>query len=129
LSHAVYVELGEISYGIVLIFGFLKIYVPLPSAKEAAAFLGSLDPMTGDEMFLKVVPVGPRRVPPYITEAQVMAHLREMDDTLTREAILRGAKHPPKLETRELDLGVPADPSWANGTVRFMFPRITKREP
>ncbi len=35
LSHAIYAELGEVSYAIVLIFGFLKIYVPLAHDSQA----------------------------------------------------------------------------------------------
>jgi hypothetical protein len=34
LAHTVYIEMGEKSYGIVLIFGYQKIFVPLPSAVE-----------------------------------------------------------------------------------------------
>jgi HNH endonuclease len=125
LSHAVYVELGRVSYAIVLIFGFLKIYVPLPYAKEAVAFLGSLDPMSGDESFQVVKPVGARTVPQYLFEPP-LAHFQEMCDALSREALARGAKRPPKLELKQLVLGPPVGLSTLNGTIRYMFP--LKRE-
>jgi hypothetical protein len=126
LSHTIYVELGRISYGIVLIFGFQKIFVPLPSASQSEAFLGSLDPMTGDERFDAIRPIGPRSVPALIQHPEAMAHFEEMSDALTREAIQRGAKRPPKLQTKDLDLGAPVDTSWTNGTIRFMYPGMTK---
>ena len=121
LSHAVYVELGHVSYAIVLIFGFLKIYVPLPSVSEAAAFLASLDPMTGAESFQVVMPIGARTVPQYLF-APPLTHFQEMCDALSREAISRGAKRPPKLELEDLDLGPPVDLSALNGTIRYLFP-------
>jgi hypothetical protein len=121
LSHTVYVELGKVSYTIVLIFGFLKIYVPLPSAKEAVAFLASLDPMTGDESFQVVPPIGARSIPQYLFEPP-LAHFQEMCDVLSREAISRGAKRSPKLVLKELDLGPPVDLSALNDTIRYIFP-------
>jgi hypothetical protein len=128
LSHTIYVELGKISYGIVLIFGFQKIFVPLPSASQSEAFLGSLDPMTGDERFDAVRPIGPRSVPALIQEHEAMAHFQDMSDALTREAVQQGAKHPPNFQTKDLDLGTPLDPSWTSSTIRFMYPDITKRK-
>jgi hypothetical protein len=128
LAHTIYVELGEVSYGIVLIFGFEKIFVPLPSAAKSKAFLCSLDPLTGDEQFMPVTPIGPRRLPAVIQQPEAMAHLQEMNDAVTREAVQRGAKHPPQLQTKELDLGTRVDPNWTSGTIKFMFPPITKRE-
>lgn len=128
LSHTIYVEIGQISYAIVLMFGFLKIFVPLPFIGPSRAFLGSLDPMTGDERFECVRPIGPRSVPALILHDEAMTHFQDMDDALTREAVQRGAKHPPKLHTKDLDLGTPLDPCWIGGTVRFMFPGITKLE-
>jgi hypothetical protein len=128
LSHTIYVELGKISYAIVLIFGFMKFFVPLPSVQQSGAFLGSLDPMTGDERFDYVKPIGPRSVPALIQRDEAMTHFQDMDDALTREAVQRGAKHPPKLQTKHLDLGTPSDLSWTSGTIRFMFPGITKLE-
>jgi hypothetical protein len=128
LAHTIYVELGQISYAIVLIFGFQKIFVPLPSSQQAEAFLASLDPMTGEETFKTVKPIGPRLVPVTIQQDEAMAHLREMNDALTREAVQRGAKHPPKLETKELDFPAPLDAAWTSGTIRFMLPGITKRD-
>lgn len=128
LSHTIYVELGKTSYAIVLIFGFQKIFVPLPSAPHYEAFLGSLDPMTGDERFNSVKPIGPRSIPALIQQDEAMAHFHEMNDALTREAVQRGARHPPNLQTKDLDLGAPMDPAWTNGTIRFLFPSIAKRE-
>jgi hypothetical protein len=128
LAHTIYVELGKISYGIVLIFGYQKIFIPLPSASQSEAFLGSLDPITGEERFDAVKPIGPRSVPALIGHREAMAHFLDMDDALTAEAVQRGAKHPPKLQTQELDLGTQLDPSWTSGTVRFLYPGIAKRE-
>ena len=108
LAHTIYVELGDVSYGVVLLFGFQKLFVPLPFAPKNEAFLATLDPMTGDENFQNVEPIGPRTVPSYIREPDVRRHIHEMNTILTQDAILRGAKHPPNLETKELDLGPPA---------------------
>jgi hypothetical protein len=100
----------------------------LPSAPHYEAFLGSLDPMTGDERFDSVKPIGPRSIHALIQQDVAMVHFREMNDVLTREAVQRGARHPPKLQTKDLDLGAPMDPAWTNSTVRFLFPGIAKRE-
>src|SRR5262249_48082690 len=94
LAHTIYVELAEISYGVVLIFGFMKIFVPLPRSSVSAGFVASLDPITGDESFHEVTPIGPRSVPPFITRDSAALHFREMNATLTREAISRGATRP-----------------------------------
>jgi hypothetical protein len=116
--------LGNISYAIVLVFGFEKVFVPLPPAPVTDGLLATLDPITGEEEFKRVKPVGPRGVPQYIQRAEAMAHLREMHDVLTEDAIARGAKFPPSLDIKELDLGKP-DPLW-NSTVRYMFPNLAK---
>lgn len=129
LAHTVYVELGEASYAIVLIFSFLKLFVPLPASDAIGAFLGVLDPLTGEESFSEVKPVGPRSVPAYIQPREAMVHFREMNETLAREAILRGARRPPQLETTELDLGPPQAFSWTDSTIRFMFTDPSKHEP
>ena len=81
---------------------------------------GSLDPMTGEETFSAVTPIGPRSVPQTILEHEAMAHLKDMEDALTRESVAR-ALRPPKLETTRLDMGTPVDPA-LNGTIRYMFP-------
>ncbi|HEY4365125.1 MAG TPA: HNH endonuclease [Bryobacteraceae bacterium] len=128
LAHTIYVELGEISYGIVLIFGFQKLFVPLSSVSKSEAFLASLDPLTGDEQFSPVSPIGPRSVPALIQHHEAMSHVQEMNEALAREAVQRRAKHPPQLQTKDLDLGTPVDPAWTSGTIRYMFPPITKRE-
>lgn len=126
LSHTIYVELGRISYGIVLIFGFQKIFVPLPSASQSEAFLGSLDPMTGDERFDAVRPIGPRNVPALIQHHEALTHVQDMSDALTREAVQRGATRPSNLQTKDLDLGNPLDASWTSSTIRFMYPGLAK---
>lgn len=127
LAHTIYVELGEFSYGIVLIFGFQKIFVPLPSVSKPEAFLASLDPLTGDEQCCSVNPIGPRSIPVVIQHHEAMTHLQDMNEALTREAVMRGAKHPPQLQTKDLDLGTPVDPAWTSGTIQYVFPPITKR--
>jgi hypothetical protein len=129
LAHAVYVELGQASYAIVLLFGFLKLFVPLPASSAGAGFLAVLDPITGQECFSNVKPVGARSIPAYIQPREAMIHLREMNANLTREAILRGAKYPPQLETSELDLGPSQVSSWTDTTTRFMFTAPSEREP
>jgi len=127
LSHTIYVELGPVSYAMVLIFGFLKIFLPLPAAGHAEAFLGSLDPITGDETFDAVACIGPRSVPQSILPHEALAQFRDMQDALTRESVARGATRPPKLETTHLDMGAPVEPAW-NSTIRYMFPGTPKRE-
>lgn len=120
LAHTVYVELGVTSYGVVLLFGSTKLFVPLPPFSRNEAFLAILDPMTGEERFEKVTPIGPREVPALITEPEAMHHLREMGSILTQDAIALGAKHPPKLEIKNLDLSEPQMQSWTDSTARFM---------
>lgn len=121
LSHAIYVELGELSYGIVLFFGFLKVYVPLLPATEPVALIGSLDPLTGSETFQHVKPIGPRTVPAYLFEPST-AQFQEMCDALTREAISLGATRPPTLQAKDLELASPIEPAPLNGTIRYLFP-------
>ena len=88
------------------------------------AFLGSLDPMSGDESFQVVKPVGARTVPQYLFEPP-LAHFQEMCDALSREAISRGAKRPPSWNSNN-SIGSPVGLSTLNGTIRYMFP--LKRE-
>jgi hypothetical protein len=45
-----------------------------------------------------------------------MAHLRDMQEALTRECVARGATRPPKLEMTRLDMGAPVEPEW-NSTI------------
>ena len=51
LAHTVYVELGQASYAIVLIFGYKRVFVPLPNSPIGRGILASLDPITGEEKF------------------------------------------------------------------------------
>jgi hypothetical protein len=51
-----------------------------------------------------------------------------MSVALTREAISRGAKHPPNLQIKEIDLGPPQVLSWTDGTIRLVDPDIGKRD-
>jgi hypothetical protein len=85
--------------------------------------------MTGDERFDSVAAIGPRSVPALIVQREALAHFQEMGDSLAREAVNRGAKYPPKLQMKDLDLGTPSDPAWTNGTIRYMFPGVTKFNP
>ena len=78
--------------------------------------------MSGDEAFQVVTCIGARSVPRYLFESALAAHFQEMCDTLSTEAISRGAKRPPKLEIKDLDLGRPVDLSASNGTIRYMLP-------
>ena len=54
LAHAIYLEIGRPSYGIVLMFGYQKIFVPLPNSMDRMAVLGSLDPISGKNPFMKL---------------------------------------------------------------------------
>jgi hypothetical protein len=128
LAHAVYVELGTTSYGVVVIFGHLKIFVPLPSSSGNRAYLATLDPIDDAEVFSEVDPKGPLSVPATIDLAGMMAHLNEMNRMLMHAANLRGAKHPPKLTIRELDLGPPQYFSRTDSTLRYMFPLNRARD-
>jgi len=57
LSHTVYIGFGAHSHALVILFGGLQIYVPLPAAKPGA-ILGFLDPITGEESFEEIQPFG-----------------------------------------------------------------------
>jgi hypothetical protein len=127
LAHTVYIELGEKSYGIVLIFGYQKIFVALPSSAERRAILASLDPLTGEESFADVDSIGPRDIPATIQKDSALAHLQSMLDTLTEDAVLRGAKKKPELSIRDVDLGAPMPSWWSSSTVRYMFPDFPRR--
>jgi hypothetical protein len=72
LSHAVYVELGTPSYGVAVIFGHLKVFVPLPHRPIRKAYLATLDPIDGDEAFSQVDPIGSRSVPTTIQLPEMM---------------------------------------------------------
>jgi hypothetical protein len=122
LAHCVYVELGTTSYGVVVIFGHVKLFVPLPPYSLNRAYLATLDPIDGAEVFSEVDPIGPRSVPTTIDLSGMMAHFNEMDRLLTDAANMRGAKHPPKLTIRDLDPRPPQFFSQTDSTLRYMFP-------
>lgn len=127
LAHTIYIEMGERSYGIVLLFGHLKILVPLPSSTERRAILASLDPISGKESFDDVEPIGPRDIPVVIQQDLALEHLQGMLDTLAEDAVARGAKKRPELFVGALDLGTPMPSWWTNSTVRYMFPNFPPR--
>jgi len=106
LSHTVYIEFGPQSHAVVILFGGMQIYVPLP-ATEQGAILGFLDPITGEESFGEVKALN--ITPPSMlwTEAQARAHFADMTQRLAEEANARGAKHPPDLSVSAYDLGTP----------------------
>ena len=122
LSHSVYVELGTQSYGVVLIFDYLKLFVPLPAYPTAKAFLATLDPLDGEETFTEVDPIGHHSVPLAMRSAEIVAHLDGMNKTLTEAANLRGARRSPTLTIQGLDLGRPQWFSQTDSTLRFMRP-------
>jgi len=124
LAHTVYVELGQVSYSIVLIFGYMKLFVPLPRFPQARGMLASLDPITGEENFGDVDPIGPRAVPSVIQQSFANSHLRGMLDILADDAVNRGARKIPQLYVGALDLGAPMPEWWTNSTVRYMFPNF-----
>lgn len=123
LAHTVYLEMGEASYAIVLIFGFKKIFVPLPAIPMPRAILATLDPLTGTESIADVEPIGPREVPDLVGEEFTRKHLQGMLDVLAEDAVARGAKKRPELFVGELDMGAPLPAWWMNSTVRYMFPK------
>ncbi len=120
LSHTVYVELGQHSYAIVLIFGYMKLFVPMPPSATALGLLATLDPITGEEAFMDVSPIGPRNVPALIGRDIAFSHLTEMSKSLTEEAVSRGAKRKPDLTIVDSDLGQPRPCQWTDSTLRFM---------
>jgi HNH endonuclease len=120
LSHTIYIEFGAQSYAIVLIFGGWQIYVPLPIASPGAV-LGFLDPISGEEFFKEVAPIGAAPPPPFISRQRAEGFLNEMLRWLSEEARERGATRPPNLQQLGIDLGRPSfAPQWEDGTYRFM---------
>jgi hypothetical protein len=127
LAHTVYLEMGETSYALVLIFGYEKIFVPLPPSPLPRGIVASLDPLTGEESFRDVDPIGPRKIATFIREESVRAHLQGMLDVLAEDAVTRGAKKRPDLFIGALDMGPPMPAWWRNSTVRYMFPEFPFR--
>lgn len=124
LAHTVYLEMGEASYSLVLIFGYMKIFVPLPASSVPRGILASLDPLTGEESIGDVDPIGPRTVATFIREESIRAHLKGMLAVLTEDAVTRGAMRKPDLTIGDLDLGPPVPAWWMNSTARYMFPKF-----
>jgi HNH endonuclease len=127
LAHTIYLETGQPSYGIVLLFGHQKIWVPLPNSTERKAILASLDSISGEESFGEVEPIGPRSVPAVIEQGVALKHLQGMLDTLADEAVARGANERPALYVGQFDLGTPLPSWWTTSTVRYMFPNYPPR--
>ena len=65
-----------------MIFGHLKVFVPLPHRPIRKAYLATLDPIDGDEAFSEVDPIGSRSVPTTIQLPEMMVHLNEMNEML-----------------------------------------------
>jgi hypothetical protein len=107
LSHTVYIEFGPKSHAVVILFGGMQIYVPLPAA-EQGAILGFLDPITGDESFGEVKAVNITPPPEFWTEAQAREHFADIMQRLSEEATARGATRPPNLSVSTYDLGTPS---------------------
>jgi hypothetical protein len=124
LSHTVYVELGRYSYAIVLIFGCKKIFVPLPPSPVNQGLLATLDPITGEEGYLDVDPIGPISVQPSIQKEVAVAHMQDMLNSLSQEAVIRGARRHPDLGIMDVDLGPPWPTFWTDSTLRFMYPMV-----
>lgn len=123
LAHTVYLEMGELSYALVLIFGYKKIYVPLPASSERRGIVGSLDPITGEELFRDVNPIGSRTVPELVQEKFAREHYQGMLNVLSEDAVTCGAKKKPELFIGALDMGKPVPDWWTNSTIRYMFPK------
>ena len=122
LAHTVYLEMGESSYALVLIFGFKKIFVPLPASPVARGILASLDPLTGAELIEDVERIGPRKVPDFVAENFARAQIQGMLNVLAEDAVARGARKKPDLVIGALDMGPPLPTWWMTSTVRYMFP-------
>jgi hypothetical protein len=104
LSHTVYIEFGPESHAVVIFFGSMQIYVPLP-ASERGAVLGFLDPITGEESFSAVTAVNVTPPPKIWYQIRTRSHLTEMLRWLEEEANARGATHPPDLTVGGYDFG------------------------
>jgi hypothetical protein len=117
LSHTVYIEFGPESHAVVILFGGMQVYVPLPAAEQGAV-LGFLDPITGEESFHEVSVLNTTPPPKFWTEAQARAHFEDTSRRFAEEANARGATHPPDLSVPPVDLGTPVF-SWVDGTNRF----------
>lgn len=107
LSHSVYIEFGFQSQAIVILFGGMQVYVPLPAAKRGA-FLGFLDPITGEESFSEVKVLNIPPAPSFWSDAEARVHFAYITRMLSEEANARGAKHPPNLTVPAYDLGTPS---------------------
>jgi hypothetical protein len=107
LSHTVYIEFGPQSHAVVILFGGMQIYVPLPAADQGA-ILGFLDPITGEESFREVNALDLIPPPKFWNQAQARAYFADNMRQLADEAKARGAKHPPDLSVRDIDLGSPS---------------------
>jgi hypothetical protein len=107
LSHTIYIEFGLQSQAVVILFGWMQIYVPLPAAKQGA-ILGFLDPITGEESFREVKALNITPAPSFWTEAEARVHFAYISGRLAEEANARGAKHPPDLSVSAYDLGTPS---------------------
>ena len=107
LSHTVYIEFGFQSQAVVILFGGMQIYVPLPAAKQGA-ILGFLDPITGEESFGEVKALNITPAPSFWTEPEARVHFAYINKRLAGEANARGAKHPPDLSVSAYDLGNPS---------------------
>ena len=107
LSHTVYIEFSPLlSQAIVILFGAMQLYVPLPCG-EKGAYLGFLDPVSGEESFQEVKFLGITPAPTLYTEADARAQINYTNRELAKEARARGAKRPPDLTVTSVDLGAP----------------------
>jgi hypothetical protein len=105
LSHTVYIEFNSLeSRALVILFGWMQIYVPLPAAKQGA-ILGFLDPITGEESFRETKPLNITPAPRFWTESDARVHFSYIGQRLSEEANERGAKYPPDLSVSSFDLG------------------------
>jgi hypothetical protein len=117
LCHTVYIEFGPQSYAVVILFGAMQVYVPLPGA-EHGAILGFLDPITGEESFREAPALNIAPPSKFWSEVEARAHFENLSRQFAEEAKARGATHPPDLFVPSADLGTPVS-SWVDGTFRF----------
>jgi hypothetical protein len=132
LAHTIYIERGEKAvYGVVQFFGSLQFYCRLgdPMRQSRAAFLGTLDPLTGEERFAEVEPLNLAKQSSWRLTTDMPGLISHWEEKVWAGAIKRGAHRDSK--KRELsDWNAPKQklpPTWQSGTVDLLL-RLKKTQ-